>query len=373
MRSLFKAAAAETEAPPRESVGAVLRNARLATGRGLPDVAAMLRIRLPYLQAIEDGRYGDLPGAAYALGFLRSYAEHLGLDPDAVARAYKDETAGVGAKQELYLPTPAAEGRMPGGALLFGALVLAGAVYGGWYYTSATDRSIVDATPALPDRLVALLEGLPWRSGGAPKDAVVAPSVAPATPVPAASAPAPSAPPVSAAPPVAHTAPAPAAGLRPGAAQLTAAAPPSAAASTPPVVAFKPPEAEEEEGSANEPTPLAPNAGALSQSAPPPVDLPPLSGKSYGAPNGGSRIQLRATQETWLQVRDRSGEIIFTRTLKTGDVYRAPDRPGLKIRTGNAGGLVVVTDGVIGQPMGAEGQVLRDVTLDAPSLRGASN
>jgi cytoskeleton protein RodZ len=374
MRSLFKAAAAETEAPPRESVGAVLRNARIATGRQLPDVAAMLRIRLPYLQAIEDGRYGDLPGAAYALGFLRSYAEHLGLDPDAVARAYKDETAGRDTKQELYLPTPAAEGRMPGGALLFGALVLAGAVYGGWYYTSATDRSIVDATPALPDRLVALLEGLPWRSGGASKEAVPASPSAPASV--AAPAPVPAVPPAPAAPQpasAAHTAPAPAAALRPGAAQLTAAAPPPAAASAPPVVAFKPPEAEEEEGSANEPTPLAPNAGALSQSAPPPVDLPPLSGKSYGAPNGGSRIQLRATQETWLQVRDRSGEIIFTRTLKTGDIYRAPDRPGLKIRTGNAGGLVVVTDGVIGQPMGAEGQVLRDVTLDAPSLRGAGN
>jgi cytoskeleton protein RodZ len=373
MRSLFKAAAAETEAPPRESVGVVLRNARIATGRQLPDVAAMLRIRLPYLQAIEDGRYGDLPGAAYALGFLRSYAEHLGLDPDAVARAYKDETAGRDTKQELYLPTPAAEGRMPGGALLFGALVLAGAVYGGWYYTSATDRSIVDATPALPDRLVALLEGLPWRSGGAPKDAAVPvpASVAAPAPVPAV----PSAPAASQAPAAAHTAPAPAAALRPGAAQLTAAAPPSAAVASPsvPTTAFKPPEAEEEEGSANEPTPLAPNAGALSQSAPPPVDLPPLSGKSYGAQNGGSRIQLRATQETWLQVRDRSGEIIFTRTLKTGDIYRAPDRPGLKIRTGNAGGLVVVTDGVIGQPMGAEGQVLRDVTLDAPSLRGASN
>lgn len=129
------------------------------------------------------------------------------------------------------------------------------------------------------------------------------------------------------------------------------------------------------EGSAQEPTPLAPGAGPLSPppEAPAPAIDPTVASKVYGASNGGSRIQLRATQDSWLQVRERSGEVLFTRTLKAGEVYRVPDRPGLRVRTGNAGGLTVITDGVPGAPMGAVGQVLRDVPLDSPSLSGATN
>ncbi|NUB22823.1 DUF4115 domain-containing protein, partial [Azospirillum formosense] len=107
--------------------------------------------------------------------------------------------------------------------------------------------------------------------------------------------------------------------------------------------------------------------------APPAADGA-LPSKVYGTQNAASRIQLRATQDSWIQVRDNSGEIIFTRVLKPGDVYRVPDRSGIRVRTGNAGGLIVVTDGVDGAPMGAVGQVLRDVSLDqhAPTLRGAA-
>ena len=72
---------------------------------------------------------------------------------------------------------------------------------------------------------------------------------------------------------------------------------------------------------------------------------------------------MRAIQDSWVQIRD-SQDIIFTRVLKPGDTYRVPDRPGVRLRTGNAGGLVLVTDGVTGQPMGPIGQVLRDVPLD---------
>ena len=43
-------------------VGADLRAARERAGWGLPAVSAHLRIRLPFLEAIEEGRISDLPG-----------------------------------------------------------------------------------------------------------------------------------------------------------------------------------------------------------------------------------------------------------------------------------------------------------------------
>ncbi len=82
-------------------VGAELRAARLRLGWALPDVAQELRIRLPFLEAIEDGRVGDLPGAAYAVGFVRTYAGALGLDPDEVSRRFRAEAHEVNRKPEL--------------------------------------------------------------------------------------------------------------------------------------------------------------------------------------------------------------------------------------------------------------------------------
>ena len=67
-----------------DHVGALLREAREASGRSVADVVASLRIRRVYLEAIEDGRFDELPGAAYAVGFVRSYATYLRLDAPAL-------------------------------------------------------------------------------------------------------------------------------------------------------------------------------------------------------------------------------------------------------------------------------------------------
>lgn len=410
--------------PPGPSVADLLRETRQGMGYELRDVAAMLRIRYPYLQAIEDGRYNELPGSAYAAGFVRSYAEYLGLDSEAVVTRYKEEAVGAARRQELYLPTPVPEGRMPGGTILLGTLVLAGLVYGGWYYLSATDRSMVDLVPALPDRLVSLIDGLSTRGSGQPgsPDATapagtqsaeapilptspatqtpptIVPPPLPATPPAAAQSPTPApqaSVPVMPPPPVPTAKPSPASTPVPSpAAAATPAAPPASApaASTPTAPALAtppvqtaaqtpavppaltnvpPPPAEEEEEATQEPTPLTP--GANPPAAPARAPEPAAgTGKVYGTLNQNARLVLRATQDSWLQIKDGS-EIVFTRVLKPGDTYRVPDKPGVKIRTGNAGGLVVVADGVESPPLGSVGQVLRDVGIDAHGVvRGAA-
>ena len=56
-----------------------------------------------------DGRYEDLPGQAYAIGFVRAYADHLGLDGDEVVRRYKEESSGVKRKAAYEFPLPTAD------------------------------------------------------------------------------------------------------------------------------------------------------------------------------------------------------------------------------------------------------------------------
>lgn len=63
-----------------ESIGQQLRQARQARALTLEEVASATHVRVHYLQALEAGDLGAVPSLAQARGFLRIYAEHLGLD-----------------------------------------------------------------------------------------------------------------------------------------------------------------------------------------------------------------------------------------------------------------------------------------------------
>ncbi len=140
-------------------VGPLLRASRQRVGEELRDVAEMLRIRYPYLEAIEEGRFKDLPGQTYAVGFVRAYAEHLGLDSEEVVRRFKIEVEAGGARHDLHFPTPVAETGFPGGAIVFVGLVVAVLAYGGWYLSTTKDGFFSDLVAPLPERLAALVDG----------------------------------------------------------------------------------------------------------------------------------------------------------------------------------------------------------------------
>ena len=69
-------------------IGGSLREARLKRGLTPADVQKAIRIRDRYLQALEDERWELLPGDAYVKGFLRTYADYLGLDGSLYVEEY---------------------------------------------------------------------------------------------------------------------------------------------------------------------------------------------------------------------------------------------------------------------------------------------
>ena len=165
-------------------VGAELRAARLRLGWKLPDVSANLRIRLPYIEAIEEGRVADLPGNAYAVGFLRAYANVLGLDAAEVARRFRAEAHEVNRKPVLSFPAPVPERGVPAGAVvLLGVLIAAGS-YAAWYKLSGDRSPPVATIPVVPERLAPLADRAAPPSNPSPQVASVLPPPAPA-PVPA--------------------------------------------------------------------------------------------------------------------------------------------------------------------------------------------
>jgi len=88
-------------------------------------------------------------------------------------------------------------------------------------------------------------------------------------------------------------------------------------------------------------------------------------GQVYGAVGGPARIIVRATGDSWFQLRDRSDAIVAQRLLHAGDVFRVPEESGLTLRTGNAAALVVTVDG---KPVPALSGTVHTLDLDPARL-----
>src|SRR5438445_1339992 len=97
------------------SAGDLLRQQREALGLDLDDVAAALKIKPGYLAALEAGRPDLLPGPVYAIGFVRAYGDHLGLDGNEILRRFKAESALLDATPALAFPLPLRAPRLPAG------------------------------------------------------------------------------------------------------------------------------------------------------------------------------------------------------------------------------------------------------------------
>jgi cytoskeleton protein RodZ len=102
------------------------------------------------------------------------------------------------------------------------------------------------------------------------------------------------------------------------------------------------------------------------------ADAPKQPDNSYGAPDGQARVVLHATADSWVQVRDKGSNLLFTRVLKPGEHYNVPNQQGLTLIAGNAGGLDITVDGMETPRIGDSGRVARNVSLDPDHLLGAT-
>jgi len=291
------------------SAGDELRQRREALGLDLSELAATLRIKPAYLAALEAGRPEELPGAVYAIGFMRAYADYLGLDCGEMLRRFKQGSTLLGAKPDLAFPVQLGRRSTPGGGMLLVALILAVCAYGGWFYLSTGEGPRPQRVAEVP------LELLPYRE----------PFRAP-----------------------------PAAASRPAEAQ---------AAPRPPAI--------QSAGSGRSGTVEA-GSGSGDSPAAAGSSMAAVAAAMEPAPSPPGEVVIRATADSWIQIRDARQSVLLTRVLKAGESCRAPARPGLSMRTGNAGGLEITVDGVPAPPIGRRGMVRRNVALDAHALLAGS-
>jgi cytoskeletal protein RodZ len=117
-------------------LGTLLREAREKQGLTLERAEEVTRIRRVFLEALEEERFADLPGDAYAKGFVRNYAGLLGLNPEEALAAYRVATgkpATAHVPQVLDRPLLQRPPRNVGAAIFLFIMVTLVLALAGWY------------------------------------------------------------------------------------------------------------------------------------------------------------------------------------------------------------------------------------------------
>lgn len=362
---------ADQSANATDTIGNILRSAREEIGWDIKELAQDLCVNSRYLEAIESGDHDKLPGRAYAIGFVRTYAGRLGLDTHEAVELFKREVASHDAESDLAFPEPVEERKTPIGAIIILALVLVIVVWG-VFTILTTDDTQEPGVAEVPNELAESTGLTPTVTDTPPTD--VTPDAQPieaetsetvttdvvAEPNPATQG-------ASEANGATENQPAPqvetvSPQTNAGAVAIEEAILPATTSEIVTPVQETAPSVQENTGSvetAEQNAETATNEEAESAEPEPVV---------YGQVTGSVRVVLTATAPSWVMVKNSSGRTVFTRTLNKGDSYRVPNISGMVLRTGNAGGLSVSVDGNPAPSLGPSGAVRSQIILEPEPL-----
>ena len=290
------------------TIGEYLRNQRQQLGYRIEDVSAAINVRAAQLRAIENGEHEKLPGMIYAVGFVKTYAEFLNVDPVAVAKQYKREYEGLPEPEKkkntrkTITDDPYADNRVPSPAVMGVAILFFVVCFGIWWFSSPdTDEQLAElnTVPQAP-----VIETA--------SDNIEIPNLDVASETD-------------------HTTDM----------QI-------AETMDPEDIVIE----EIEEGQAapqdqgSQIKPLALNEKEKLQER-----------------NVSSRVTVTALETTWLEITDDSRRVLYKQLLRAGDSFTIPDTPHFYLSTGNAGALTFTVDGKKLLPIGATGDILRETML----------
>ena len=293
-----------------KSVGSLLRQARLAQKGKLPEISENLRISHEHLKALEEDNVNGLPGLAYAVGFIRSYADHLGLDAEVLIAEYKSQTSGM--SSGLDFPITEEDYELPSFILVSGLVVVSTIAYLFWAFLIDAEEIVMDKTNSISayeetsDEDVASAisqESSEERSMDRPL--------------------------------------------------MNDEALPEETAS---LISQK---TEQKDAAIEKKTKPAGEeeiiAGAL-------VDMKPLP--DIAAPP----FYIRGLGQTWLRVTDEDGKVLYSSIILQGETFQLPPEGGIRLDTFDAGKLEYVYEDKTGPRLGKDGENLRGKAISVKSI-----
>jgi cytoskeleton protein RodZ len=265
-----------------ENLGSKLRQAREAKDLTIDEVAAELRIGVPFLNALEEGDYQVLGAPVFAKGYLKQYGARLGLDVSELVEAYRqavgDESVTIAPSRTITLRD---EHQITVWVIAAVVLLLIGGVIWFWWWLGTdTAADITPPEPLLDTLVEPLVDTLPG-----PEITRAPGFVPPAEPV-VESTPEPE--------PLPETVPEPEPEPEPDVEPAVAAA---------------------------QPTPEVPAAGQ------------------------GPQLEIRFIEDSWTEITAISGERLFYDLGRAGTTAMIPADRALNIFFGNAAGVELRIDG----------------------------
>jgi cytoskeletal protein RodZ len=334
-----------------ETLGQYLRREREMRGVSLSEITEGTKVKLAFLQEIEEGRHDRLPSSIYVQGFLRSYARFIGLAEGEVLQRYKEAAAHAATEQQANGARPAAaeprreeatRGEGTSGLIdqiLRPAddsrmkdrrqdLIVSGIFGVREGRNRVRRRSMVIGSMLGAAAAVLLGTYLLVQLFATPKETVIAYRENMAR----------------------SLAPEPSKPVHNSGRSLSAT---SAELDTLP-----------SEKMVTAPPPPAPEPPLLSKPIPPPLPTPPPAPvvAAIPPPVPHHELVIEATEKSWLQVEIDEGatkEFLLT----AGDRVELRAEHGFDLTIGNAGGVVLTLDGKKHAPLGEHGVVVRDLKL----------
>ena len=413
-----------------EAIGAELASARLERGMQIAELAQLLRISRHYLKDLESGDHSSLPGPTYVSGYIRSVAREVGLDGEEMSQRYRALLDSKSERPTYQFPVDTQQPQRSGAMIASIVVIFAVAGYGSWYAAGKPDvmaglfgsaeQEVAVVTPQVeitatePDNLisgdaetqvVAASETVPARTEADPSD--MSDDLAAANPGEAA------APEAAGGESETVLAAGDATSMQADLPDVEEAAPATLAAVDVPAVdspvvvgtdGVRPVESEAPTALASDaeaPSAVLPDAADIVAEAGPSTELAAaLDAAETGdtslvaggdgqlaaddsdadALSGGGvafarqrlpelEITVRATGISWVEIIRNDGEEVMTKLMREGEIYVVDSRDKLYLSTGNAGGLeLLFHDGSV-RSIGASGEILRDLPLDADRLR----
>lgn len=301
-----------SNAPGVAASGMALRQAREARGLGVAEIAGTLKLTSRQIEAIESESFDMLPGIAFARGFVRNYARYLGLDPAPLLERMEqperieDLRLAPESNAEGAVPTTPA-GYRPTSALpalaVVGVIVVLGVLGATFGWFGRFRLPATEKLAAQSEAIVATSE--PAFPPHTEETAVVTAQVEPAAATSA---------PTSATP----AAPAGGSGL-PAAPVAEQSAPGLPAAQSAPQTRPAPP----------------PASATVAASAP----------AAPAAPATQTGLSFSFEQDAWVEVRDSSGGVVFSRLSKAGTTQSVQGTPPFALVIGNAPNVKVQYNG----------------------------
>lgn len=305
-----------------------LAKCRSEKGYTTEDIVNHLRVSRHYIESIENNDFDRFPERVYLIGFVRSYAKFLGIDPEYCVGRFKEEILHEEKTNPLLFPVPLSSESFPGKkALLFSSaalVVLLAAGYGIWRWNS-------DSQTIREDEIAVDIS----------KNSSASDSASP----------------------------------------LAGTVNSTSKTSIPVDENKNKYENEDEDEQDNlddassdktvidspSSVPLRPEeSGKQNQGAETTSSLKASSSKSEA-------ITLEFSQPSWIEIKDASGKVIIEKTFQSDENYSLFAPTGYVMRTGNAGGVNIKIGESLSRPLGRTGQVLSNLSLDSDALSAYLN